>query len=420
MSALTRLSPARRDQLGAVLLRGGALVIVAGSAIATARLLGPSEYGGFTTATAFTAIASAGIAAGHVERAMRAGAAPDLVSREAMAASAAAVLRQVLRYAPLWILLLLPIGLASQVSVATVILLAVPISVFLAIGVTLEGFTRGHFRQLRDLLPVNLLAPLALLGGAAVALLIGADVGAVGFLSWRLVVVIAVSGYFLHRLGIHRRTVWRRADSIGLDRLGWFAAARVLFVIQLQSSILIAGFLGAEAAGLYSAAFRSAEPVQAGTTAAVLLVGPITAAAVQSGRLRGAEHEIKQHARLGALLAVIPALIVFAFPELILSLFGAEYRSVAPTLRILILAPLVTTLFGPSMVFASMARLQRDLVVAMSLAVALQFGAAAVLYSADELTLDRIAWLDVAGTVLWNSVVWWRCRRRLGMTAAIL
>ena len=55
------LVSARRDQLAVIALRGGGLAVVAGSAVAAARLLGTTDYGAYTTATAFTAIAAAGI-----------------------------------------------------------------------------------------------------------------------------------------------------------------------------------------------------------------------------------------------------------------------------------------------------------------------------------------------------------------------
>lgn len=411
------LVTSRRDQLAVVGLRAGGLVFVAGGAVAAARLLGTSEYGAYTTATAFTVITAAGIGAGHAERAIRVGAAPG--AGDSLAPRAIAILRQLVRNAPLWIVLMLPIAAVTKVSIATILLIGLPISVMVAATHALEGLTRGAHQQIRDLVPINVAGPLLVLVGCGAALALDIDVDAAGLLSWRLLLLVVIGGYFAFRLGMFDRRHRGAPADFAIDDLRWFAAAKVLFVLQLQSSILIAGFISADAAGRYTAAFRSAEPIQAGATAAALLVGPVTAAAIQSGRLADVATEIKQHTRVGVLIAVPPTILVLAFPGFVLGLFGDDFTGVETPLRILVLAPLVTTLFGPSMIFASMAKLQREIVVAMGGAVALQAAVAGGLYATDQLTITRVALLDVAGTVVWNVVLWQRCRRRLGLTTAI-
>jgi O-antigen/teichoic acid export membrane protein len=338
---------------------------------------------------------------------------------------AVALVGHQMRYAPFWCGLLLPIALVTRVSLWTILLIGLPISVLVALTHTLEGFARGTFQQTRDLVPIQLAGPLGVLAGCVIAIVLGIDVSPAGLLSWRLVLLLLIAAYFAQRLQMLRRTSPQpvgtgAVESPVIENLRWFAAAKLLFVLQLQSSILIAGLISTEAAGSYTAAFRSAEPIQAGATAAALLVGPATAAAMHSGRLSTVSSEIKQHTRVGVLIAVFPTMLVLAFPERVLSLFGDEFRGVETPLRILVIAPLITTLFGPSMIFASMVKLQRDIVVAMSAAVILQFAVAGLLLAGDALTLTRVAILDVAGTVVWNTVLWQRCRHAVGMTTAVV
>jgi O-antigen/teichoic acid export membrane protein len=409
---------ARRESIGAVLLRGGGLVVVAASAVAAARLLQPQDYGAYTTATAFTAIAAAGIGAGHTERAIRSGASPE--RDDPVGARAAAIVRPLLKYAPIWAAVLFPIALLTRVSVLTIAIVGIPIAVLVALTHTLEGFARGYYQQFRDLIPIQLVGPLAVLAGCGVAIALDLDVGPTGLLTWRLVLLIGTASYFAIRLAIVTRSSWSGRALAPIENLRWFAAAKLLFVLQLQSSILIAGLMSRQDAGRYAAAFRSAEPIQVGATAAALLIGPVAATAVQSGRLSSIGPTIRQHTRLGAAIAIPPTLLILAFPQFVLGLFGDEYLGAETPLRILVIAPLVTTLFGPAMIFASMIRLQRDIVVAMASAVLLQFVVAASLLAADALTLTRVALLDVAGTVLWNVVLWQRCRHAVAMTTAIV
>ena len=408
----------RRDQLAVIALRGGGLAVVAGSAVAAARLLGTTDYGAYTTATAFTAIAAAGIGAGHAERAIRAGAAPD--QDATIGARAVAIAGHLLKHAPLWALLLLPFALATKVSVLTIAVIGIPIAILVSLTHTLEGLARGSFQQIRDLVPIQFAGPLAVLIGCVVAIALDLRVGPAGLLTWRLVLLICTAVYFARRLQMLRKSSWVRVEPDAIENLRWFAAAKLLFVLQLQSSILIAGLIGTEAAGRYAAAFRSAEPIQVGTTAAALLIGPVTAAAVQSGQLSAIGHEIRQHTRIGVLIAVPPTLFVLAFPQVVLGFFGDDFRGVETPLRILVIAPLVTTLFGPSMIFASMVKLQRDIVMVMGTAVVLQFGAAGLLLAIDQLTLTRVAIIDVGGTVVWNVLLRQRCRRAVAMTTSLV
>lgn len=393
------------------------MALIAGGAIAAARLLGVQGYGAYTTATAFIAVASAGIGAGHTERAIRSGAAPDAGEIGERATSA---VRDLLRYAPIWVAILFPIALTTRVSIATTLLVAVPTAILVALSHTLEGLARGAFQHIRDLLPIQVVGPFVVLVGCAAGIMFSLDVGPAGLLGWRFVVLAVIVLYFARRLHMSRSIRGTDNGTGRPDRLRGFAAAKILFVLQLQSSILIAGFNGAESAGLYTAAFRSAEPIQAGAAAAALLVGPAAARAAQGRGVQSVHGEIRQHARLGLLVAILPTLLILAFPGFVLGLFGSSYGEVKTPLRILAIGPLVTTLFGPGMILASMAKLQREIVVAMGSAVILQFGVAGLLFAAGELTLVRVALLDVAGTVLWNVVLWRSCRRRLGMTAAVI
>jgi O-antigen/teichoic acid export membrane protein len=413
-----RLISERRGHLGVVALRAGGLAVVAGSAVAAARLLGTADYAAYTTATAFTAILAAGIGAGHAERAIRTGAAPDPTG--ATGARALAITGQLLKFAPIWALVLMPFAFATKVSFLTILVVGVPIAVLGALTLTLEDFTRGRFQQVRDLIPIQFAGPLAVLVGCVLAIAFDLHVGPGGLLTWRLVLLIGTMSYFAQRLHMFRRSSWVRVEPGAIENLRWFAAAKLLYVLQLQSSILIAGLIGTEAAGRYAAAFRSAEPIQVGAAAAALLIGPVTAAAVHSGRLPLIGREIRQHTRIGVLIAVPPTLFVLAFPQVVLGFFGDDFRGVETPLRILVIAPLITTLFGPSMIFASMVKLQRDIVVAMGGAVLLQFAAAGLLVASDQLTLTRVAIIDVAGTVVWNVVLWQRCRRSVGMTTSIV
>ena len=413
-----RIVQRNRAELAVVVMRGSSLVLIALGAIAAARLLGTEEYGRYTTATAFITIAMAAISAGHIERAIRVGASP--VARDRGDVTAVAIAVDVLRYAPLWVVVMLPIGLATQVSIGVIVFLGVPIAVLLGLAHVLEGYARGSFQELRDLLPILLVGPALVTLGCAAAIVVDLEVVAAELLSFRFLLVVLTVAYFGVRLGLHRPSVWRAPRPSGVENLRGFAAATILYAVQQQSSILVAGFIGSAAAGQYTAAFRSVEPIIAGMTAVMLLVGPSTAVAVQSGDLESLRDEVKQQARIGFGLAIVPAVVVFVWPGFVLGLFGDGFDEATAALRVLAVGALVVTFFGPSVLFANMVGLKRQVAMWMALALVVQLGGSGVLYAFDELTVTRVAVATVAGTVVWNLGLWRASRRHTNMTTAIV
>jgi O-antigen/teichoic acid export membrane protein len=414
---LKRALDRNRDEVVVVCMRASSMLLIALGAIFAARLLGTDEYGRYASVTAYITIVMSAISAGHVERAIRIGAAGDAATRRAQASIVA---HDLIRFAPVWIFIALPFGFATDLSFLTFALVGLPIALLLGLAHTLEGFARGSLRNLRDLLPILLLGPLAVVAGCAGALALDASVGAAGLLLYRLALIALTVAYFLVRLEITPARVWRARHSREVESVRGFAVAKLLFAVQRMSSILVAGLVSSTAAGQYAAAFRSAEPIAAGMTAVMLLVGPATAAAVQSGRLAETSKEIKLHGRIGFGLAIIPAAVVLIWPSFVLGLFGSDFTEASSALRILAVGALIVTFFGPSVLFANMANLKRQVAAWMVAAVTLQLGGAAILLATDQATVTRIAILDLAGTTLWSVGLWLTCRRRLGMTTAII
>jgi O-antigen/teichoic acid export membrane protein len=378
------------------------------------RLLGAVEYGHFTTAAAFITIAAAAGAAGHAERAMRvAAAARD--DPERRRARAHYVLRTLLGALPLALALVLPIGLVAQVPVWVTLVVGLPTAALLAVIQTLEAFTRGAFTRTVDLVPWRVGNPVLFTVGCGALLVLDLETDALDLLVFRLLIAAAAVAYFVARLRVGPRTP---AVARDLEPLGGFAAAQLLFTVQGQVSILVAGLVSASAAGAYTAAFRTSTPVAAAAIALGLLTAPLVAAAAQEDRLSSVAGMVRRYSRMGFAVAAPLSVVAFVWPDEVLRLFGEEFTGAADALRVLSAVRLFSTLFGPVNVFAVMAGLEREAARWMAVAVAVQLVLSLALLAGDELTVTRLAWIDGLGTIVWTMGLWLACRRRFGVTSA--
>jgi O-antigen/teichoic acid export membrane protein len=259
------------------------------------------------------------------------------------------------------------------------------------------------------------LNPLFFTVGCGVLLLADSDTGAVGLLGYRLAVLASIVAWYAHRV---RLRPTRLPGERSLEPVGSFTAARVLFIVQAQSSILLAGLISAESAGLYTAALRSATLIAAAMAALAMLAGPTIAVAAHQNDLPALVPQLRVYARMAFVLALLPATVMFVWPDVVLGFFGDEFTSAADALRILAGAQLALTLFGPADMFATMANLERSVARWTAVAAVSQVTFALVLLSADELTVTRLAAIDALGTLTWNIGLWWSCRTRVGTTAA--
>lgn len=414
--ALLRMAGGGRREIAVMVLHVSGLVVVSLGAVLAAQLVGATEYGRFNTAGAFITIAAAAVAAGHAERAMRVGALTHADDHD-RTRRANAVARHLLIAAPVAILVVLPVGLISRASVWVVLVVCVPIAVLLAAAQTFEAFARGAFHSLRDLLPVRLVHPLLFTAGCAVFLLVDSNINFVELLVFRLAVLALVVMWYARRLRLRLRQGPERTGP-ALEPLGSFTTAKVLYITQAQSSILLAGLISAKSAGLYAAALRSATLIAAAMAALAMLAGPVIASAAHRDDLASVAPRLRSYARLGFVLAFVPAVVMLAWPDVVLGFFGDEFRSAADALRILAGAQLVLTLFGASDMFATLAKQERSVAFWTAVAAALQIGVALLLVALDALTITRLAAIDAVGTVTWNVGLWWSCRRRVGATAA--
>lgn len=393
------------------------LVFTAVGAVFAANLLGAAEYGRFNTAGAYITIAAAFASAGHGERAMRAGARPgDDTSTSVERAHE--VGRRFAAQLPLILAVTLPLGLLGQVPVWVTLLICVPTAAGLAAVYVLEAFTRGAFRRLFDLVPFHVLNPVLFTVGCGALLVLDADADSVGLLLFRLALVAGIVAYFVHRLGL--RPGRRGGGDAGLEPIGGFTMASALFIVQGQISIIVAGLISAEAAGVYTAAFRAATPVAAAMVALSFLTGPAVATAAQAGRLHDAVPLVHRYSRIGVALALVPALILLVWPMFVLGLFGGEFEGATDALRVLAVTQLVLTALGPATMFATMAGIERVVAACMAGAVVIQLALSLALLTSDELTVLRLAVIDSAGSLTWAVALWWACRRRLGASAAAL
>jgi O-antigen/teichoic acid export membrane protein len=135
--------------------------------------------------------------------------------------------------------------------------------------------------------------------------------------------------------------------------------------VSLGNGWIAATFLGiyasAAAVGLYNAAFRLVMPAYHVVASVGAIAAPRMAACYDAGDPEGVDVAKRQAGRVMAGLAIPGLLVLAAWPSLILSVFGEEFRAAAPALSILALAHLAHVVAGPSAQVLAMTGKERAL-----------------------------------------------------------
>ena len=230
---------------------------------------------------------------------------------------------------------------AALVLLATMLLAALKAGVqsVQAAGAVARGGAR--LSLVRPLVFLGLLAGLDAVGALAAA----PALGAAAFSS-----LLALSSLAPH---LARLPLGRGPETASP---GWGAEARRLLLTMLLLGeagslvLLAAGLtLGEAALASFGVALRYAALVQLGTSAMVAAIGPKLSHAWGQGDLPEALRLGRLVPRVSVPLVGGGVLLVWVLAEPLMGVFGSAYREDAWALRLLVLMPLVTSLFGPSL-----------------------------------------------------------------------
>jgi O-antigen/teichoic acid export membrane protein len=191
-------------------------------------------------------------------------------------------------------------------------------------------------------------------------------------------------------------------------------------VAQSELSILLLGIIARPAeVGLYRiasvTAFTAATPVAIINFVAFPIIARLYAEK-DFERLQQALTKLAQAQFVGVAILALPLL---AAPQFLLTLvFGAEFAPAADTLRILVVAQLISSAFGANLVLLNMTHHERRVTRAMAIALVLNLVALPILASLWSAIGAAIA--VTCTLILWNVVTWLDAQRLLGLESSIL
>ena len=197
------------------------------------------------------------------------------------------------------------------------------------------------------------------------------------------------------------------------------AGASILFaMVQQLDVVVISAFLGAQEAGAYFAAQKTASLLGLVMIAGGLVAAPLMSAAWQSGRKAELQRLCKMLALAIAVSTAIGFVVLVLIGKPLLMIFDPAYQSAYPLLLILGLGYAIDALAGPTAYLMQMTSLEgaylRIMAVVYGFVLALQL-VFVPLYGAVA-----AACATALGVALWNIIAIRQLRRSIGVDSSIL
>lgn len=288
-------------------------------------------------------------------------------------------------------------------------LVALPL---LAMGAVRSNALMGLGRVVAAQAPEYAIRPFVLIGVAGIALLAGRPLsGPACVVAFAVAAAMAfIFGIVLLHLALREMP---RGGAITAKPIEWLRVGLWMILVtgayQAFTQIdlaMVGALLTKEQAGIYAAASRLSVLVQYGLIALQTVIAPQIAVTHASGSMDELQKLLSHLAALATVFAVSASLLLIAFAEQILSLFGTEFVSGSTVLRILVLAHVANAITGATGFVLTMTGHQRQVAMIVTLALATSVtllyrvipvygivGAACVTVAVTAVTHIALAWM---------------------------
>jgi O-antigen/teichoic acid export membrane protein len=414
--------------LGRFGLRIGSAGLGFVNGVIIARLLGPRELGIYTLLMATTTLAATIATLGL----------PSLITRQLasyVVHGQWGVLKGLINKSRLWILLSSLAAIAVVVTLqklgvldnrlhpfALVVMLSlIPL---LALSQQRSAILRGlHWVILADV-PELILRPLfmTIMLGLYLLLIPRADSNQVMLMYFVAVGIAFITGlYFVRR----RTPVEVRAAQAETTGWQWFVATLPFFAMTLsgtfenQVALYILSYrTDSYQVGLFQVANQLVGLVLMGLAAVNMPLQPMIAAAWARGDRAAIQKLASQAVRLSTVVALISCIILIAFAEPLLKLYGQPYQAAASTLRILAMGQLFYAAAGSCGLILAMTGHQNMTLFAQCLALMVNSAAAWLL--TPQWGAMGAAMAATLGLITWNSLLVIASLRKVHINTTIL
>jgi O-antigen/teichoic acid export membrane protein len=235
--------------------------------------------------------------------------------------------------------------------------------------------------------------------------------------------IVSVGALFLHFRSIFPRLFSTKPVYTGY--LTWFRVSLPLFVITAvqelmnQLPIILLGALSqARAAGLFAAAWRLSSVITFGLVAIGIASGPMIASAFHRSDYEEMSRLSQMSAAIALLFAVPAAIFLVIAGPFLLSMFGMEFAAGYPILLVLTVGAMVNSSTG---VVAYLLTLTGHELSALAIfAIALAVDVLLNLILIPTWGPEGAALAAASATTVWNLVMIFQVRRKLGIDASVL
>jgi O-antigen/teichoic acid export membrane protein len=413
-----------RNTVATVLLRLAASAMSFGIGVLAARLAGVSQYGGYSYAMSIVAVGTVVATIGLDRLVVRAIATQRGEAKRgelhgflrwAQIAGIAASIVTVGIAALLWPAVADSLDAPTRraLMVAAVLL---PLSVWIRVQ---QSALQGLDRMIAGQLPESVIQP-AVAALALISLGVAArPVDSVELVSLQTIGAVTACGVGAVLL---QRSFPRSdsGDSTTNHHRDWGMAllplmlTGTLSVATNQADMLILGAMkGAESAGVYAAAIRSAGLIGFVLASANLAMAPTFASLHSTRDIAALQRLVTRSARYILLLTTPIAVLVIVGGRLVLLVFGAEFASGVTSLRILGVGQWANAAMGSVAFLLMMTGHARDVTVTLTAGLIVNVALSVLLI--PQWGIGGAATAATVTVIFWNAVLGWFVRRRLGI-----
>ena len=197
------------------------------------------------------------------------------------------------------------------------------------------------------------------------------------------------------------------------------AGAGILYAMVQQLDVVVIGaYLGAEEAGAYFAAQKTASLLGLVMIAGGLVAAPLMSAAFQAGKRDELQRICKLLALAIAMTTAIGFVVLAMLGKPLLAIFDPAYQSAYPLLLILGLGYAIDALAGPTAYLMQMTSLEGAYLRIM--AVVYAFVLSLQIMFVPKYGAIAAAGATALGVALWNIIAIYQLRRSIGVDSSIL
>jgi O-antigen/teichoic acid export membrane protein len=323
--------------------------------------------------------------------------------------------------------------LVAELSIELLVLLALCAGTILVSSVSLVsgGTIRGTGRVIKGALAEEVVRPLALIVGIAVVVLLSREGGlttvsiiAAYFSASMVACLFNLRFLFGLRLLSPPKESERPETEVQNLQSKWVKSLLPLSIYSgIQSLyghldiVIIGSLLEQKDVGIYKAMVQLSSVVVIGLAAINQMLSPWIAKSFDGRDMEQLQKSAGTASLIIILISIVPALVIFVFAEELVSvIFGMDYGSGVPILKLLVITHVVNVAFGSVGMLLNMTGHEREAMVGVIVSILLNVALSVLLIPIFGLIAAAVS--SLVATFLWNYILRVLVKRRIGIESS--